>query len=129
MRIYGIFVIGLLAGCVDEPEISGQQSFLDNCAVCHGLDGKGGGVAALSLSVTPPDLTQLSARNGGVFPRNFVMGTIDGFDRDSHFAPDMPAFGDGDMGDAVIVENEDGTGTPIPLELLALADYLEAIQE
>ena len=128
MRIYGVLAGLALAGCVAETEVSGQQSFLDNCAACHGAGGMGDGVAAPALSVAPPDLTGLSARNGGVFPRDYVMSTIDGYARGSHFAPDMPAFGEGDLGDVVIVENEDGTGTPIPVQLIALADYLETIQ-
>ena len=84
---------------------------------------------AASLDPAPPNLTQLSMRNDGVFPRNYVMSTIDGFARGAHFSDAMPVFGDGDMGDTVIVENVDGTGTPIPSRLLALADYLESIQE
>ena len=30
---------------------------------------------------------------------------------------------------AVVVENEDGTGTPVPTRLLALADYVESLQD
>ncbi|SMY08506.1 c-type cytochrome [Flavimaricola marinus] len=128
MRIFGFLAISVLAGCVAEPDVSGQQLFTDNCAACHGITGIGDGVAAPALSVTPPDLTGLTARNSGVFPRDYVMSTIDGYSRGTHFAPDMPAFGEGDLGDVVIVENPDGTGTPIPLDLIALADYLESIQ-
>ena len=119
----------VLSGCVEQAEISPQQSFMDNCASCHGADGKGGGPAAAGLDPAPPDLTGLSDRNGGVFPRDYVMSTIDGYSRGIHFSNAMPVFGDGDMGETVIVENADGTGTPIPSRLLALADYLESIQD
>lgn len=129
MRIYGIVAVLALGACVEEPDVSGQMLFVENCAACHGADGTGGGVAAPALSVTPPDLTTLSARNGGVFPRDYVMSTIDGFARGAHFAPDMPEFGAGDLGDVVIVETEEGIGTPIPADLIALADYLERIQK
>lgn len=129
MRIYGVLGLIALAGCVTETEVSGQRSFMENCAACHGADGTGGGVAAPGLSTQPPDLTMLSARNDGVFPRDYVMSTIDGFARGSHFSPDMPAFGDGDLGEVVIVEIEEGIGTPIPVELLALADYLQSLQK
>lgn len=118
-----------LSACVQETEVSPQQSFMENCAACHGADGKGGGPAAAGLNPAPPDLTGLSDRNGGVFPRDYVMSTIDGYSRGVHFSAAMPVFGDGDMGDTVIVENPDGTGTPIPTRLLALADYLESIQQ
>jgi hypothetical protein len=40
----------------------------------------------------------------------------------------MPEFGALDLGPAVIVE-DDGIGTPVPATLLALANYLETIQE
>ncbi len=124
-------VLGLvaLAACVEEPEITPEVAFMENCAACHGAGGTGDGPAAEGLDPKPADLTTLSARNGGVFPRNYVMSTIDGYVRGVHFSDAMPVFGDGDMGPTVIVENPDGTGTPVPARLLALADYLESIQQ
>jgi len=88
----------------------------------------GDGPIAASLGVAVPDLTGLSARNGGVFPREVVMATIDGLNRPPHFADAMPEFGAGDLGEAVIVEAEEGIGTPTPVGLIALADYLDSIQ-
>ena len=116
-----------LTACVEEP-VDGRTAFMADCASCHGADGTGGGEAGLVLATAPPDLTTISARNGGVFPRNQVMSTIDGLDRDAHFSAAMPEFGAGDMGDTVIVE-QDGLGTPVPMRLLVLAEYLESIQE
>ncbi len=116
-----------LAACVEEP-VDGRTAYDESCASCHGADGKGGGPAARGLAVAPPDLTTIAARNGGVFPRDQVMSTIDGLDRGAHFSPAMPEFGAGDMGDTVIVEN-DGLGTPVPMRLLVLTDYLESIQQ
>ena len=116
-----------LAACVEEP-IDGRAAFLENCAGCHGADGAGEGVAARGLAVAPPDLTKIAARNGGIFPTNQVMSTIDGLDRGAHFSAAMPEFGAGDMGDTVIVEN-DGLGTPVPMQLLLLTEYLETIQQ
>ena len=118
-----------MTGCVPEPEISGRQTFLDNCSVCHGTDARGTGPMAASLDPPPPDLTGLSARNGGIFPRDHVMSMIDGYSRGAHSGSAMPIFGDGDLGDTIIVENADGTGTPVPAVLLALADYLESVQD
>lgn len=120
---FGMLVLG---ACVEEPETP-RVIYLAECASCHGADGRGAGPAAAALDPTPPDLTTIAARNGGVFPRNQVMSTIDGLDRGSHFSAAMPEFGAGDLGETVIVE-EDGLGTPIPIRLLALADYLESIQ-
>ena len=128
--LFALFACALTAACIEpEPEISGQAAFMESCAACHGADGRGAGDLGRSLGTVPPDLTGLAARNGGVFPRDYVMSTIDGLTRRPHFSPDMPEFGAGDMGDTVIVENPDGTGTPVPERLLALADYLQSLQD
>ena len=115
-----------LAGCVEEP-IDGRTAYLENCAACHGAAGMGNGPVARDLGEVPPDLTLIAARNGGVFPRDEVMSIIDGLNRDPHFSAAMPEFGAGDLGETVIVE-EDGLGTPVPMTLLALTDYLESLQ-
>lgn len=118
-----------LTACIDTPEPpSGRQAFAENCASCHGFDAKGGGEMAAALIKKPPNLTLLSARNGGIFPTDYVMSTIDGLSRAPHFSSAMPEFGAGDMGETVIVE-KDGIGTPVPSELLALTEYLESVQE
>lgn len=129
MRLIVLPLVVLVAGCAAEEEISGPAYYAANCAACHGITGEGDGALAESLSAPPANLTTLSARNGGVFPRTEVMSAIDGFARGDHFAPEMPAFGDGDLGPTIIVETEDGIGTPIPEGLIALADYLESIQK
>jgi len=112
-----------LAGCVQDPQVDGRQTFADNCAACHGADGRGDGELARQMSKTPPDLTVLSAKNGGVFPRDYVMSTIDGYRRPGSFAPDMPMFGEADMGETVMIDS-----TPVPARLYALALYIESIQ-
>lgn len=116
-----------LSACVEEP-VDGRTAYLENCASCHGVDGTGGGSAARGLAVAPPDLTTIAQRNGGVFPTDRVMSTIDGLDRGEHFSAAMPEFGAGDLGDTVIVENE-GLGTPVPMKLLILTEYLQSIQQ
>ncbi|PWJ17472.1 c-type cytochrome [Jannaschia seohaensis] len=113
----------LLAACQPHPPTEaevdatrGAALFARDCSDCHGADGTG---------VVGPDLTGLG--QGDAFPTVRVMAQIDGLGR--HGDPDavMPEFGAGDMGDTVIVE-EDGIGTPIPADLLALATYLRTIQ-
>ena len=120
-----------LMACVPDPHapVSGQAAFLESCSACHGEDGTGNGPLAAGLNPHPADLTTISARNGGTFPRDRVMSTIDGFARGAHFSPAMPEFGRTDLGDTVVVEETPGVGTPIPEKLLALADYLESIQQ
>lgn len=123
-------VVMTLVGCVEELEIpDGRMAFAQDCAACHGTDGKGSGPLVQGIGLIAPDLTKISARNGGVFPRQEVMAIIDGLNRAPHFSNAMPEFGAGDLGEAVIVENGDGLGTPTPVRLIALADYLEQIQK
>ena len=96
----------------------GAALFAAQCSECHGADGRGG---------VGPDLTTIRTRNGGTFPQGRVMAQIDGLGR--HGDPDavMPEFGADGMGDTVVAE-VDGEAVPVPEELLALATYLEGIQ-
>lgn len=129
MKSLSLIAALALTACIDVPEQpDGKQSFIDNCASCHGFDAQGTGVMADVLIKSPPDLTTLTQRYNGVFPTDYVMSTIDGLSRDPHFSGAMPEFGAGGMGDTVIVE-KDGIGTPVPSELLALTEYLESVQE
>lgn len=124
-------LIGPLAleACVAEDTPDGAREFAENCASCHGATGQGNGPLAAGLNPPPANLTTLSARNGGTFPYDRVMGTIDGFHRGERIASAMPEFGAGDLGPTVIVEFEPGVGTPVPSRLLALTEYLLTIQE
>ena len=130
--ILGILLFGL-AACetFQQPRVDifrGKSLFTDNCAACHGADGKGSGSETFGLGVIPPDLTQFSAVNGGAFPRDQVMAVIDGYYRREHVFDPMPVFGEEDMGPTVLV-GEDDDATPVPADLLALANYLESIQQ
>lgn len=128
LAILTLSAAGLLAGCVEEPTPA-NTVFAENCAACHGADGRGDGPAATGLGVTVPDLTVLAANNDGEFPWERVMSTIDGYSRGAHQARVMPEFGaTEDLGDMVVFEVGDGNGIPVPRQLLAMAQYLESIQ-
>ncbi|MGB3407789.1 MAG: c-type cytochrome [Jannaschia sp.] len=102
----------------DVGAARGLSLFEQNCAACHGATGQGG---------LGPDLTLLSRRADGTFPRDRVMAQIDGLARHGDGDAVMPEFGADGLGDTVIVEH-DGIGTPVPADLLALTTYLETIQ-
>lgn len=99
------------------------------CMSCHGLDGKGDGPKARTLSTMPADLTLIAARNGGVFPARAIYDMIDGRGIiPAHGKRDMPVWGDryrktGDPGeDAAEVDKR------ARALIEALVGYLETIQ-
>lgn len=122
-----------LAGCVEETEMPGPQDgralFMENCAVCHGENGKGDGPMARRMQKAPKDLTLIRLRHGNAFPRAKVMSIIDGYARSDIAGPGMPEFGELLEGDLVPFDSGDGIQTPTPRKLVALLEYLETIQE
>ena len=121
---------GLLVACTQvsmpEPQ-EGAVLFANNCAQCHGDDGKGAGPWSVGMSPSPSDLTQLAG--AGTFPRARVLSVIDGYDRTGLPGHEMPEFGLLLEGDTVPVDVGDGVLTPTPRPLAALLFYLESIQE
>ena len=127
--LIGAPVLALLAACVaHEVEMPGPEEgamlFAENCTACHDYRGQGG---TLVGGREAPDLTRISARNGGDFPRAEVLSQIDGYGRGKVPAEIMPEFGALLEGELVPVEVE-GTLTPTPRPLAALLAYLENIQ-
>lgn len=113
----------------DMPGASeGAVFFTANCAECHGGSGQGDGPLAAGLAAAPPDLTQLQADNGGVFPTASALSYIYGNPGQSHLARVMPEFG-GAMADDLVPLDVDGTLTPTPRALAAVFAYLESIQD
>lgn len=78
------------------PSMYGRDLFDFYCATCHGRDGKGRGPAAAALKAEPADLTGISARNGGTFPRARVTALVTGdslVPMEAHGSKDMPVWG------------------------------------
>lgn len=121
----------ILMACTPEAEMptraEGGTLFADNCAACHGADGRGLGDLADLFDPAPADLTTIAARNGGMFPRAQIISTIDGYHRTGadEVMPDYGAFLKGPM---VPIDTGDGIMTPTPAPLVALMLYLEGIQ-
>ena len=111
-------------------EASGEHAFQLYCSNCHGDGGRGDGPMAFDLSVPPADLTKLSARNGGVFPRERLQGIIDGREIvKNHGDREMPVWGkwfkmeaEEDLGGA---EGDEGT---VQRRIADLIDFLETLQ-
>lgn len=121
-------LLGQLAWAQPRVDL-GKREFDSNCANCHGADGKGGGVYVEYLRRSPPDLSRLSQRNGGVFPITRVYDVIEGAGV-GHGTRDMPIWGQ----DYRIQAAEYYMDTPYNAEsyvrgrILALAEYLNRLQ-
>lgn len=119
-----------LSACMPPPVEVGRALYGQACAACHGESGRGDGLLAGDLSVPTPDLTQLSANNGGVFPMGHVLAQIDGYNRSDSSHGQMPEFGALlQEGWLLPVDIGDGRQTPTPERLVALAAYVESLQE
>ncbi|HEY7748459.1 MAG TPA: c-type cytochrome [Aestuariivirgaceae bacterium] len=79
-----------------SPPRSAEAAFALYCAPCHGEDGRGNGPLAFAVSKPLPDLTTLTMRNGGSFPRERLARLIDGRDDiKAHTGErEMPAWGE-----------------------------------
>jgi mono/diheme cytochrome c family protein len=108
----------------------GLTEFELACMSCHGLDGKGDGPKARTLSTMPADLTQIAARNGGIFPTRAIYDMIDGRGViPAHGKRDMPVWGDryrktGDPGEDPAEVDKRARAL-----IEALVGYLESIQQ
>lgn len=78
------------AQTVNDP---GKIEFANNCAACHGIDGKGNGPLGNLLQRSPPDLTLLAKNNNGVLPMNRLYEVMAGEGVPSHGSRDMPIWG------------------------------------
>ncbi|MBT8410609.1 MAG: c-type cytochrome [Octadecabacter sp.] len=111
-----------------QDATEGALLYQQHCATCHGLDATGNGPMAAALVLQPTDLTQLAARNDGVFPTTRAAMRIDGREPlVSHGSP-MPVYGTFFEGDDMAIKVE--TGQPM-MTSRALADlivFLEGIQ-
>ena len=108
----------------------GKHEYDSNCIACHGKDLKGGAYVDF-LKVTPPDLTQLSKKNGGVFPLERVYAVIDGRQEvKAHGPRDMPIWGRDyqiKAGEHYVDMNYDPEAF-VRGRIFALIDYLNRMQ-
>ena len=88
-------VAGADWSAAEETISSGNRTYDRFCSVCHAANGKGNGPFTKNLIVTPPNLTTLSANNGGVFPWMQIYEVIDGDEKmRAHGSSEMPIWGE-----------------------------------
>lgn len=105
------------------PPSDGQAMYTQYCASCHGVDGRGYGPANTALNDRPLDLTRMTSKNDGVFPRHHVRYVLLDAGPNSAHGTDMPAWS------SILAElNRDNPGTHM-LRVRNISSYLESIQE
>lgn len=108
---------------------NGQQEYLNSCAVCHGVDGRGDGPMADVLRKRPANLTTLTRRNGGEFPYWRVYATIDGRGLvPEHGERDMPIWGNQFLPDDVKKYGPYGGEAVTTERIQNLAGYVKTLQ-
>ena len=104
--------------------LSGRDLFRFYCASCHGLTGKGDGPVASSLTKTPPDLTTIAERNGGMFPSEWLERFVAGDDRPAaaHGSREMPVWGP-------IFQSLEPRDRLTPVRIANVVAYVESLQK
>lgn len=111
-----------------EVIAGGELEYQRNCAVCHGVEGRGDGIMRKYLTIGPANLRQLAKSNGGKFPFWEVYHKIDGqTEVRAHGTREMPIWGDRFRAGA----GGDGKSalTQAAGRILSLTFFLEHIQE
>lgn len=107
----------------------GKAEYEAKCAVCHGLTGRGDGPFGSQLAVQSTDLTQLAAKNNGVFPETEVMMALDGRSEvQGHGPRDMPVYGEVFLTQGPKGKTAKQKEPYVDAHLRALVAYLKTIQ-
>jgi len=107
-----------------NPSLVGADTYAFYCAPCHGKDGKGRGPVAEALKALPSDLTKLSARNGGTFPKDRVRAFVTTGERaiPAHGSTEMPVWGP-------TFRALDPNDKVVSVRIFNVVAYLESIQK
>ncbi len=122
--VIGMLALSLQTSLHAEPteeHYLGEDDYINNCADCHGIDGKGNGPMAKQLAMPPKDLTLLSKKNGGSFPETAVYNIIDGRRVSDFHGQEMPIWGERFR----MTEGNEGA---VDKRISNLIEFLESIQ-
>lgn len=104
--------------------VAGKDNFDAYCAVCHGLDGRGGGPAAPAMKAPMPDLTTLASRHNGKFDAAAVEYVVRGTGKTAtpvHGTADMPVWG-------TVFASSGGGRQAADVRIRNLVQYVASIQ-
>lgn len=127
MRFLPVLLLAATPALAEDPD-SGASIFQTHCATCHGPGAQGDGPLGTMLTIAPPDLTTLSARNGGVFPLERVLSRIDGTTEVMAHGGPMPLFGLILEGPSEVIAAPDGSDIAAPEALIDIASWLMEVQ-
>ena len=142
MLLAGYFIAAAAGAIANSPETPadtkppsisielGMSDFRNYCAACHGLTGVGDGTVAEFMTIAAAALTQLSWKNASMFPRQKVIGVIDGCaEVRVHGLRDMPVWGDWFGAEAVGPGMDAATRDEVVrVRINTLAGYIETLQ-
>jgi mono/diheme cytochrome c family protein len=126
-----ITLILLVALCLpaqsaEYVSMEGKELYARFCASCHGTEGRGDGPVAGYFNVEVPDLTLITRRAGGAYPRERIARVIDGRHIiAAHGSRAMPVWGE-DLNRAEIGDPNAERATRIVID--RLANYLAELQ-
>lgn len=109
-----------------QESAQGENLYHQYCASCHGEKGLGNGPVAVYLKVQPADLTRITTRREGEFPREQLKRIIAGEELPSgHGTRAMPVWGERLQDDVI-----GGASRPAIARgrIAFLIDYLETLQ-
>ncbi|NDR57984.1 c-type cytochrome [Aliiruegeria sabulilitoris] len=112
----------------ERAEELGKQEYTVACAGCHGESAMGDGPLAGLLNISTPSLLELSQANGGTFPYEAVLTTIDGRDGVRAHGSSMPIWGERFQSSATSQRGE--TAEMVARgRILSLIYHLQSIQK
>jgi mono/diheme cytochrome c family protein len=102
---------------------------LNYCAECHGADAKGLPPEESKSTTATPDLTRLTVKFGGIFPRKLVESIVDGRNWARAHASDMPTWGTELTERAESARHDAAERDAVARAIIIqLVDYLESVQ-
>lgn len=125
---FGLVLWALATPAQAQDAAAGAATYATLCAACHGATARGDGPVADLLTVPPPDLTGLAARNGGRFPVMEVIYRIDGRAPIKAHGSPMPPFGGMFEGQDAMMKTEAGQPVLTSRGIVDLVAYLQGVQ-
>ena len=123
-------LISTTRAVAQETEViaGGELEYQNHCAICHGVDGRGRGIMAKFLTISPSNLTQLTKKTAGRFLFWQVYRVIDGREQiRGHGTREMPIWGARFQTEAG--GSDPGSRSQVSGRILSLVFYLQHIQE